>query len=105
MSMGHNLTRRALMVGAGTTIASTALAAPYVNAAQADEVCSLPVDPMARYEAAVAELKAAALAIYPDIDDWRINLTNNCVLVFGCGPDRPVEFAGAAVYEVRMYAT
>lgn len=37
------LTRRALIAGAGTAVASAALAVPYVNAVRADEVCTLPV--------------------------------------------------------------
>lgn len=37
------LTRRALIAGAGTAAASTALAIPYVNAAHSNEVCSLSV--------------------------------------------------------------
>lgn len=38
------LTRHALIAGAGTVIASAALAVPYLNAVRADEVCSLRVD-------------------------------------------------------------
>lgn len=39
------ITRRALIAGAGTAIASAALAVPALNAVRADEVCSLPVAP------------------------------------------------------------
>lgn len=54
------LTRRALIAGAGTTIASAALAVPYVNAVRADEVCSLPVEATAdRINRLVSELSAA----------------------------------------------
>ncbi|MBN9333275.1 hypothetical protein [Devosia sp.] len=46
-----SLTRRALIAGAGTVIASAAMAIPYVNAARASDMCSLPVkirhDPLA----------------------------------------------------------
>lgn len=38
------LTRRALIAGTATTVASAALAVPYVNAAHSVEVCGLPVD-------------------------------------------------------------
>jgi len=37
------LTRRALIAGAGTAVASAALAVPYVNAAHSEPVCSLPL--------------------------------------------------------------
>lgn len=39
------LTRRALIAGAGTAIASAALAVPYVNAVRAAEVCSVELAP------------------------------------------------------------
>lgn len=39
------LTRRALIAGAGTAIASAALAVPALNAVRADDVCSLAIQP------------------------------------------------------------
>lgn len=39
------LTRRALLAGAGTSIASAVLAAPYVTAVRPDEICSRPIAP------------------------------------------------------------
>lgn len=38
------LTRRALIAGAGTAIASAAVALPYLNAVRAEDLCSVPVD-------------------------------------------------------------
>ena len=67
------LTRRALIAGAGTAVASAALAVPYVNAASADELCSAPVqtetitDKIERLSRALS----AAMAEY-DGGDWRI---------------------------------
>ncbi|HTM76767.1 MAG TPA: hypothetical protein VL133_03965, partial [Devosia sp.] len=77
------LTRRALLAGAGTTFASAALAVPYVNAAHSEEVSATAFDPETRYERAVAELRAAALALQPDLDVWNINRTAMGVLVWG----------------------
>lgn len=54
MSQGHNLTRRALMVGAGTTLASAALAVPYVNAAHPQQ----PASPSAAIVEAIADWNA-----------------------------------------------
>ena len=41
----HTLTRRALITGAGTVVASAAMAVPYVKAARAADVCSEPIAP------------------------------------------------------------
>ncbi|HTN60233.1 MAG TPA: hypothetical protein VL147_01605 [Devosia sp.] len=59
--MASTLTRRALLAGAGTTIASAAIAVPYVNAAHADEVCGLPLDaasPDERLKSAVGYVRS-----------------------------------------------
>lgn len=59
------LTRRALIAGAGTAIASAALAVPYVNAVRADDVCSLPVETAGeRIDRLVAELALVLDAEY-----------------------------------------
>ncbi|MCR6671491.1 hypothetical protein [Devosia ginsengisoli] len=97
----HALTRRALIAGTGAALAGTALAVPYVNVVQADDV-SLPVDPVARYEAAVAEFRAAAEALYSDIADWTVNASDSGVIVFGYRPPKPVEFTGYGVYEIQL---
>lgn len=96
------LTRRALLAGAGTVVASAALAAPYVSAAHSEEVCSLPVDAAARFEAARAEYRAAAEALYPNIDDWNDRATENGVCLIGLCPPKPVEFTGYGVYEFTL---
>ena len=99
-----SLTRRALIAGTGAAVASVALAVPYVNAAP-DDTCSLAVDPVARYDAAVAELKAAALALRPDLDVWKINQTEMGVLVFGyssveAAKPITIKWDGDGVYEL-----
>lgn len=54
------LTRRALIAGAGTAIASAALAVPTLNAVRADEMCNLPVETAAeRIGRLVFELSTA----------------------------------------------
>lgn len=93
------LSRRALIAGAGTTIASAALAVPYASAARSTEVCALPLDPTARFDAAAAEFMAAAEALRPGLADWTINVTDTAVMAFAC---REATFAGPGVYEVEM---
>ena len=99
-----SLTRRALIAGTGAAVASAALAVPYVNAARADDVCSLAVDPAERFAAAQVEFRAAAEALYPDIDDWIINATDKGTVMIGLVTPKPqpVEFTGYGVYEIQM---
>lgn len=67
-----NLTRRALLAGAGTAVASAALAIPYVNAAHADEVCSIklpePRDGVARIEQLIRRHERIWLALERSCD-------------------------------------
>lgn len=96
------LTRRALIAGGGTAVASAALAVPYASAAHSEEVCSLAVDPAERFAAAQAEFRAAAEALYPDIDDWIINATDKGAVMIGLVTPKPVEFTGYGVYEIQL---
>ena len=70
------LTRRALLAGAGTTIASAAIAGPYVNAAHSNDVCSLPAAPediTARVDRLSREL-SSAMGEYLN-GDWKITIS------------------------------
>jgi len=93
------LTRRALLVGAGTTAACAAIAVPYANAVQSAEMGGAAVDPSARYEAALAEFKAAAEALYPDLGTWIVSCGDAGVIA--CA-GRPIYFTGFGVYEVEF---
>ena len=99
-----SLTRRALIAGTGAAVASAALAVPYVNAARADDVCGLTVDPAERFAAAQAEFRAAAVALNPEIDDWIVNTTTTGTVMIGLVTPKPqpVEFTGYGVYEIQM---
>lgn len=99
-----SLSRRAMIAGTGAAVASAALAVPYVNVAHADDVCSLAVDPAERFAAAQVEFRAAAEALYPDIDDWIVNSTATGTVMIGLVTPKPqpVEFTGYGVYEIQM---
>jgi hypothetical protein len=97
------LTRRLMLAGAGTAIAAPALAVPVVGAATTTEpVCSLPLDPVEQFEAALAEYRAAAMELVPSINDWIINRTPEAVVVVGLtSPSvHTVSWDGPGVYEL-----
>lgn len=101
MSLGHEITRRSLLAGFGASFSAAAVGAAIVPAAAA-EVCELALDPAARFEAARAEYKAAAMALYPDINNWNDRATENGVVMIGLCPPRPVQFDGYGVYEIKV---
>lgn len=101
MFKGHEITRRSLLAGFGASLSVAAIGAAVVPAVMAGEACELPLDPAARFEAARAEFRAAAQALYPDIDDWNDRATENGVVMIGLCPPRPVEFDGFGVYEIQ----
>lgn len=75
--MSPTLTRRALIAGAGTTVASAALAIPYVSA-----VSSTPADTLTaeqRRDFHLAEYKRACEEVDPFIRSWTdMNHTDAC---------------------------
>lgn len=97
-----NITRRRLFAGAGAALSASALSMALVPAVTAAEVSGAPLDPATRFEAARAEFKAAAQALYPDIHDWNDRATERGVVMIGLSPPRPVEFDGYGVYEIKM---
>lgn len=101
MSVGHEITRRSLLAGFGATLSAAAVGAAIVPVSAA-EVCKLALDPAARFEAARAEYKAAALALYPDINNWNDRATDGGVVMIGLCPPRPVLFDGYGVYEISV---
>ncbi|MHA6690563.1 hypothetical protein [Devosia sp. A449] len=64
-------TRRALIAGAGTAVASAAIAVPYVIAAHSAEVCGLPVDTASNLDAEIHTLFADWRATYVLANDSR----------------------------------
>ena len=100
----HEITRRAMLTGTSTAIAAAALAVPVVAAATVEpDACALATDPIDRYEAALAEFRAAAIALLPAINDWVIHRTDNAVVVAGMHSSRgqhSVRWDGPGIYEL-----
>lgn len=105
MLKGHEITRRSLLAGFGASLSVAAVGAAVVPTVTAGEVRELPLDPAGRFEAARAEFKAAAQALYPDINDWNDRATEHGVVMIGLCPPRPVEFSGYGVYEIQTGKT
>lgn len=102
--LSPTLTRRALIAGAGATLSAAALGAAIVPTVAAGDVCAIETTPQSRYDRAVAELKAAALALRPDLDQWKITQTDVGVLVWGyssveAAKPLTVRWDGDGVYE------
>ena len=100
-----SITRRRLFAEAGAALSASALSLALVPIVTAEEVCGRPLDPAVRFEAARAEFKAAAQAIYPDINDWNDRATEHGVVMIGLCPPRPVQFDGCGVYEIKVGKT
>lgn len=75
------LTRRALIAGAGTTLASAAIAAPHVSAAHSDGACSLPfpdeTDGLVGLPLAAVHVERAIQAMaLVTIGRWQVTITS-----------------------------
>jgi hypothetical protein len=94
------LTRRALLAGAGTTIASAAMGASAASVLSNDAIPrDEAVGPLARYQSALAELKSAAEALHPNIERW-IETGGEGGRILMCV--FRVEYSGYGVYEIQM---
>lgn len=85
------LTRRVLLAGAGTAIASAALAAPYVNAAHSIEVDASD----AQFDAMLAEWRAAYVLACDNYDDDECDKLR--AIEDRMGSMRPTSAAGFAI--------
>src|SRR5690606_22144640 len=87
-----SLTRRALIAGAGTTIASAALAAPYVNTVRSTSNADA-VD--AEFHAMLADWRAAYVLACDNYDDDECDKLR--AIEDRMGPMRPTSAAGFAI--------
>lgn len=75
----HPLTRRALLAGAGTAVASAAIAVPHVSAAHADDSCELHLDTdgLTGLPLAAVHIECAVQAMAPvTFGRWQVTITS-----------------------------
>jgi hypothetical protein len=99
------LTRRRLLAGLAATTASAAVSAPVSAVAHYGESSVEATTPVQRFEAAVAELRAATLALHPEMSIWTVSEVDGCLFICAAKPPTPVTFSGYGAYEIQIGKT